>query len=147
MSNDNNKFTAIGNYIYLGSFEPAFNQDDEFQKLGINVVINCGHKIRYPEQKYPFILENYPIADGDSVIMLENMDTVIEKIHHYLLQKKKIYLHCIDGVSVSPAILTYYLMVHKKYSYDQAYKLIQKLRPLVDIHCEFTNQLRVIEEN
>lgn len=79
--------------------------------------------------------------------MLEHMDKVIDRMHYFLCRKKKIYLHCINGISVSPAILIYYLMMHKKMTYDRSHDLIKKLRPDIDVDSEFENQLRIIEEN
>ena len=137
--------SKISNLIYIGSFEHAYEPSDEFKALGIDVIINCACEVQYPEQ-CDYIVENFPIKDGDSLSFLENMDRANDKIHYYLSKGKKIYLHCVRGVSRSPAILAYYLMSHKKFTYDRAVALLEKLRPVISINEEFETQLRLIEE-
>ena len=137
--------SKINNSIYLGSFENAYEPSDEFKALKIDVIINCAIEVEYPEQS-DYIVENFPIRDGDSLSFLENMDRANDKIHYYLSRGKKIYLHCVRGVSRSPAILVYYLMSHKKFTYDRAVRLLKKMRPVICINEEFETQLRLIEE-
>lgn len=138
--------SKINNLIYLGSFEHPYEPSTEFEALGIDVIINCASRdIEYPEQS-KYIIENFPIVDGDSLSFLENIDKANDKIHYYLSRGKKIYLHCVSGASRSPAILVYYLMSHKKFSYDKAVSILKKIRPVICIDEEFETQLRIIDE-
>ena len=140
--------SKINNFVYIGSFDHAFTDSEEFQKLGINVIINCTKEIEHPSEiidKYTVI--NFPFENNDSASLLEYIDEVNEKIHNYLENGKKIYLHCIKGISRAPAILIYYLMSHKKFSYDQAHDLIREIRPVININDNFERELRIIEDN
>jgi hypothetical protein len=137
--------SKINKFIYLGSFEHPFIDSEEFQKLGIDVIFNCSKEIVYTDQN-KYIIENFQIVDGDSISMLENMDKINNKIVYYLSESKKIYLHCVKGISRSPTVLIYYLMSQKKFTYDNALSLLKNIRPVIDIDPEFENLLRTIEE-
>jgi protein-tyrosine phosphatase len=137
--------SKINNFIYLGSSDHPVNNSKEFQDLNIDFVINCAKEIVYPPDTKCHV-DYFPIIDGDSISLLENMDHIETKIHTYLAKGKKIYIHCAKGVSRSPAVLIYYLMVHKNLSYDSAHELIKNARPIVDIDIEFENSLRAIED-
>ena len=139
------EISKVNNYIYLGPASHPLENSDEFCNLKVDVVINCAKEIKYPDNS-KVIVEHFPIVDGDSISFLENMDQAISRIRYYLSHGKKIYLHCNLGRSRSPAILIYYLMVQKKFTYDNALELLEKIRPEISIHFEFENSLRVIEE-
>lgn len=145
------QISKINNYIYLGSFEhPAINSD-EFKLLDIDVIINCAAEIDYPLDQFngskKYVYEKFPIVDGDLNTFLEHMDKAIETLAKYLSRGKKIYLHCHKGVSRSPAILAYFLMYNKHWSYFKSLSQLRKKRSIIDIDDEFVNTLRVIEEN
>ena len=138
------KISKINNFIYLGSYVHPFMDSEEFQKLGIDVIINCAREVEYPlDSKYH--IENFPIIDGNSISLLENIDQIDNKIDYYLSKGKKIYLHCVKGMSRSPIILIYYLMMHKGFTYDRAHDLLKALRPVIDVDPEFESSLRAIE--
>lgn len=140
------EITKINEYIYLGSFEHPLTNSEEFQKMGIDVVINCAAEVEYPSDT-SFHVEKFPIIDGEAISFLENMDQAINKIAFYLNKRKKIYLHCLHGISRSPAILVYLLMSRKKYTYDVAHDLIKKKRRIIAINDEFENCMRTIEDD
>lgn len=135
--------SKINDNIYLGSYEPSYNNTQEFKNLNIDVIINCAEEITYPHNKY--IIKNYPIIDGDCISFLENIDNASLIINNYVLKNKKIYIHCMMGVSRSPAILIYYFMFYQNYKYDDAFDLINNIRN-ISIDPIFEDQLRMIEE-
>lgn len=147
ISNDNDPCTIskINNYIYLGSCEHPILDSDEFQKLDIDVIINCAKEVEY-DSVSKYHIEHFPIMDGNSISFLENMDQADIFIHRSLSMGKKIYLHCDKGISRSPAILIYYLMMHKKFTYDRAFRLLKRFRPVIDIDQEFEDSLRSIDD-
>lgn len=138
------EISKINNFIYLGSYEHPYTDSEEFQKLNIDVIINCAEEVNYPLSDYTIF--KYPLFDDEYASMLEYMDAAIEKIHRCLSSGKRIYIHCVKGISRSPAILIYYLMVHKKFTFDQAQDLLKKIRPIIDINSNFERELRTIED-
>ncbi len=141
----NQEISKINNYIYLGSYEPAYMDTEEFRELKIDVIINCAAEITYPKQS-KYIIEQFPFEDDDNSTLLEYIDEANDKIHKYLSAGKKIYIHCYHGISRSPAILVYYLMSHKRFTYDRAVKLLKKIRPIIQINSNFERELKSIEE-
>lgn len=51
-------------------------------------------------------------------------------------------MHCFGGKSRSPAFIAAYLMSSYSWSFDQAYSLIKKARPIIEINTGFECQLR-----
>ena len=145
LENQFTEISEINKFIYLGSFAHPCSNSEEFQKLQINVVINCAAEIDYPCPLH-YIFEKFPLENDEYASMLEYMDKAVEKIHRYLSQHKKIYIHCNNGNSRAPAILIYYLMVHKKFNYSRALSLLKKLRPTIMINDNFERELKTIEE-
>lgn len=140
-----NQITRINNYIYFGSYEPPLMGDEEFTKLNIDVIINCTLEIKYSFTD-KIKIETIPIIDGNVISFLEKMDQVINIIHTNLSKGKKIYIHCHSGMTTSPALIIYYLMMHKKFTYDKAYLLLKKRRPGIEIEPEIESSLRTIED-
>ncbi|MEM0354217.1 MAG: dual specificity protein phosphatase [Thermoplasmata archaeon] len=142
---DNPSISKLNNYIYLGSYEPAFNDSEDFKNLGIDVIINCAKEIVYPPTT-KYVVEHFPLEDNEDASMLEYMDDANKKINRYLKYGKKIYIHCVDGISRSPAILIYYLMSSKKLTFIKAYSLLKSIRPGIKINPKFERELKTVEE-
>lgn len=137
--------TKINDFIYLGSYEDSFNLTDEFKSHGIDVVINCATKIKYPSDM-PFEVINCGIDDGSSVMLLENMDLIVEELRNLQKNHKKVYLSCLDGNSSSASIMIYYLMMENTMTFDDAHAHISELRSSVNIHSEFQDILQSIQD-
>ena len=104
-----NKISKINNSIYIGSCEHPITESDEFKELNIDVIINCAKEIKYTEtQQQLYTIENYPICADTSISFLEFMDEANDKIHYYLSNGKRIYIHSVSGESRCVAILIYY---------------------------------------
>jgi len=58
--------------------------------------------------------------------------------------KSAILVHCAAGCSRSPAMILYYLVTERKLPMDEAYTLIRRYRPVVDISIDHTMALRRI---
>lgn len=142
---DHQTISKINQFIYLGSYEPILNENDEFEKLKFDVLINCS-EIAYPIKiKNQYIVHQYPLSDDQYATLLEYIDEASEKINEYVNLGKKIYIHCVHGMSRSPAILIYYLMQYKKFTFNSALDLITAIRPIVSLNPNFTNELYQLE--
>lgn len=135
--------SKINNNIYIGSYEPFYYDTKEFKDLNIDIIINCAEEIIYSHNKC--IIKNYPIIDGDNISFLENIDDASFTMYNFLSQNKKIYIHCMMGLSRSPAILIYYFMRYENYKYDDAFDFINEIRN-ISINSVFEDQLRMIED-
>jgi len=139
-----NPITKINDYIYLGPADHVLGMSPEFQKLNVDVIINCCQEINY-ESCMEFTVEKFPIVEGDPVSFMNYMDRAGHKIHQYLLAGKKIYLHSTNSLSRAPAIFIYYLMSFYKINFDMAFYLLQQLRPNIHINQAFVDVLDTTE--
>lgn len=145
---DYSLISKINYYIYLGPADHPIDNSEQFQKLGINVVINCAKEIEYPlDTKFEWKLYNFPIIDGDYVTFVENMDAVADRIYQALKKKQKIYIHCAVGVSRSPALLVYFFMIKKNLKYYDIVRSLTKRRRCININEEFADALLSIDDN
>jgi len=133
--------SKINSYLFLGSYAHPWYNTKEFQELKIDVIINCATEIIYPDTN-KYHVDSFPIDEDEYATLLECMDDAHDKIHQYLKERKRIYLHCTYGHSRAPAILIYYLMAQKKFTYDKSYKLLKQKRSVLDIHPNFERELR-----
>lgn len=142
------KITKITDNLYLGSYEHSLTQSKEFEELKFDVVINCASKcVKYTElMKSKYTIVNFPLDDDKNATLLEDLDTIDTTLHKFLKKQKKVYLHSVRGSSRAPAIVIYYLMLHKKFTYASAYKLMKHMRPSININPIFERELRQIEE-
>lgn len=139
------KISTIHDILYIGPYQHPVVNTEEFLQLKIDVIINCCAEITYVPP-LNIKIEHYPIYESDIGSFLEHMDTIVESLKKHIIQKQKIYLHCHKGISITPAILTYYLMLVKNKKFDDAVTLIKKRRNVIDIDIEFEDCLRAIED-
>lgn len=137
--------SELNSLIYFGSSEQSTDTTEEFQKLHIGAVINCQGEFKSPPNAM-YDLFNFNFDDDEGSTLMENIDAVMIVVNDLLKKKKKIYVQCATGNSISPAILIYLLMVKKEMSYDRAYRNIRRIRSSVDINPYFQSELRTIDE-
>jgi protein-tyrosine phosphatase len=142
------EIAKINPFLYLGSYKNPIHNTKQFQELNIDVIINCCNDITYgSNQKHIFenyTVEQYPIDDGIGGSLLNFMDQIVDKIDHYLKLNKKIYVHCVQGRSRSPAIIIYYLMKYEKLTFDESFAKIKSVRPIISMNSNFEKELRSV---
>lgn len=141
-----NKITEVAKGLYLGNASNLINNTDEFESLGINVVISCCREVIHePNDKW--IVENYPIDDDGLDGSFQKFFMVaVDSIHQHLSNGKTVYVHCMEGVNRSVAIIIYYLMKYNKISFDQAYFMLKMKRPCIDPINVFVREIKKYDE-
>jgi protein-tyrosine phosphatase len=61
-----------------------------------------------------------------------NKKLLMLTIHYYLINQKKVLVHCGAGIERSPLTVACYLAHYHEKSMDDAYKIIQEKRPQVE---------------
>jgi protein-tyrosine phosphatase len=149
-TNEENKYipiTRVNRRIFIGSVDHVKHETDEFIKLEIDVIINCAAEIKFSDEiKSKYSIKNFPIDHDDHASLLECIDDANDFIRDNLHQKKRILLVCDDGMSRAPAILIYYMMSNKQFSYDYSLRLLSKLRSDISLHRNFEYELRTMDE-
>lgn len=142
---ENDSISKYNDFIYLGSYLHPVNNSDEFKQLNIDVIINCSGKVSYPKLKN-YTSYKFNIYEGDSISMMESVDSIADIIHDLIGKKKNIYLHCTNGLSIVPTVLIYYYMTYHGKKYEDIFQEIKNVRPNIKIEPEF-NYFLIETEN
>ncbi len=89
-----------------------------------------------------FRIKHIPVKEFSSP-RLEQLEDGSEFINDAVINNKKIYIHCKEGISRAPCFLAAYLIKYKAMSVENAIKLISKNRYFINILPE---QIKIIYE-
>jgi protein-tyrosine phosphatase len=90
-----------------------------------------------------FYYRNLEIKDGVFEELNEEFWNSISYVKEVIKKGGKILAHCRMGISRSPAFCIAYLMDDKRISYDEAFSIVKKKRPNVNINSGFERQIRL----
>ena len=140
--------SRLTNHFYFGSADKSHYSTDDFVKLKIDAVIDCTGKTYYSDTvKFRVIKFSFDDSNIRDSTLLEEIDQIYETICNLLANQQRIYIQCTTGNFIAPAIVIYYLMQNKSYSFDDALESIIKIRPQTDLYDNITNELKSIDEN
>lgn len=145
VSDNRTTYTQITDNIFLSGYIPA-NDLSFLQQNNITNVINCAYKkdqfcpcIQYPNIRYLLL----PLRDNSSSEILQLFYSTIDFIE--TSAKGNVLIHCIEGISRGPALLTGYLMWKKNIDKEEVMKLIKSKRDCIDLNLGFMIQLGIWE--
>merc|ERR1711920_1172331 len=72
---------------------------------------------------------------------------VIDFIESARQNNGRIFLHCLKGISRSPAFAISYMIYHKNFSFDEAFQYLRKARMVVNPNPGFVFQISEWEQN
>ncbi|KAL8279330.1 hypothetical protein RQP46_008367 [Phenoliferia psychrophenolica] len=130
--------------LFVGPFQPSW-KIDLLQSLGITHIC-CIYesreqhlfKPRFPEQIAYLILE---MRDADDQNLIRIFPQTQAFIDNALAAGGKVLVHCGDGISRSPAVVTAYVMCKTNLSHEDAFMFVQSRRFCVAPRVEFQHQL------
>jgi len=145
--------THIIDNIMLGS---AYNAASWYtlKDNNIKVIINMTKELSsYYENEHDLEYINYGLYDNNK----DSMDK-LDDIYQYIIKKQSelknfdytndndkwngnILIHCYMGASRSASVVIYYLMIKKKYSFDEAIDYIKSKRPYINPTWRLTKDL------
>ena len=129
-----NYYNIQGNYE--GSLDKA-----QLQKKGITHILVAGKSLakNFPKE---FEYCELPLVDYTS----QNLYPYIEEAVKFIKNGKIVFVHCAAGISRSSSMIIAYLMIEKGMSYDAAFELVKKKRPIIKPNVYFKAQLKKIDE-
>lgn len=76
---------------------------------------------------FPHLLTyyNYEISDRPSAEILAKAAEILDVLHSQIADQKRIYVHCMKGISRAPTIAIAYLMRFNGLGFDQAFDLVR----------------------
>ena len=141
--------TFIKDNIYLGNAYNASNYD-ELKENNIGYILNITKEISnyYPDE---FEYFNIKIMDHNGQSVEKHFSDILDFISKSQLEtndsKKNILIHCFMGSSRSASCVILYLMNKYEMTFDDSYKMIKELRPIVNPNTSFVKQLKNYEKN
>lgn len=131
--------------LFLGPASIA-HQKSSLKSIGITHVVICADELSpaflgdFKYHKIGF----YPSISKENIY---NIHEAVDFIEHAISKENGIvYVHCMIGVTRSPAIVMAYLMKYRMMSLFEAIKAVKEDRPQVRMHTEFTPLLEVYEK-
>jgi len=92
---------------------------------------------------------NYLIFNNILDAPFQSLNAVLKQVIEFITEaescRRKVYIHCLMGLSRSSALLFGYVMFKKRIGYDQARAIVQKKRPMANPNIGFELQLRTFE--
>jgi len=130
--------------VGIGSAEVA--TDYSFLKRhNFTHVVSIGHNFSKEFDDINYLIFNN-ILDAPFQSLNAVLKEVIEFITEAESQGRKVFIHCLRGLSRSSALLFGYVMFKKRIGYDQAREIVQKKRPMANPNLGFELQLRTFEK-
>ncbi len=146
ISNYYSEPSLIIDNIYIGNITNARDYY-RLKKLNIGLIVNCAKEINnFFSNDFDYI--NLKILDIDDVLIYPHLDNIVTKMYNYLQNNNnKILVHCYMGASRSVSIVIAYLIKYKGYNFEEALKVCNNKRDVVDINVDFCNQLIMYENS
>jgi len=95
---------------------------------------------RYPDSKSKLHYMIEPMSDGGAT----DLESFWEKVKDFVIEgaERRLVIHCHCGVNRGPTVAIMYLILVKKYSYEDAFALVSSKRPEMNIHPRYLKQLQ-----
>ena len=133
--------SILDDFLYVGGVKVASNLDTLLQN-NITHIINCvGQKC---ENLWPnhFKYLRYEIPDNGTDDICIYLRSAFEFIEQAKSRNGKILIHCVKGISRSPAIAIGYLMWKRRLTVEDALIIVRGHRQIADPNPSFVFQLK-----
>jgi atypical dual specificity phosphatase len=88
-----------------------------------------------------------PISDFDDEDIFPYIDKFIKFMDEKISKNKKIYIHCVKGISRSATFVILYLMYNtKNYDYEQILEFVKSKREIINPNKGFIRALKIYQE-
>jgi atypical dual specificity phosphatase len=165
------KISEITNNIYLAGMEVAMSID-ELKANEIKAILYIGvpgksNDIMHKYKKRNIEQLQVSLDDDDNTKLVPHFEKCYNFIHKWILDDKKVLIHCLNGVSLGPTFVAYYLLkryylINYREEYppdnhtsilmnrrichtERIFQLLKECRPCVKPKASFIHQLLVIE--
>lgn len=141
---ENYPMTEILHGIFIGGESNARNLE-ELSSEHIRHIINVtSHVPLYHSDQFKYC--HIPADDTQKQNLLEYFDQAYTFICNAIENNEKILVHCVAGISRSPAIVISFLMRYAHMNMNDAYELVKTKRSIVSPNLNFMGQLLQYEK-
>lgn len=141
---DNYPMTHILDGLYIGSESNAKNLDELSSEQIRRIVNVTSHVPLYHSKDFQYC--HLPANDSQDEKLFKYFDQAYSFIHDAIQKNEKILVHCVAGISRSPAIVIGFLMRYAKMNMNEAYDFVKRKRSIVSPNLNFMGQLLEYEE-
>ena len=131
----------ITDRIYLGGLNGAMDFNYLSKEKITHVLSIVDIKCKYPDN-LNITHKIISVEDDKNSNLLHYFKECIE----FIESANKIYIHCMCGISRSPAIVIAYLIWKTNCSYDDVYAFVQSRRTFINPNGGFVKQLKYFEK-
>ncbi|CAF2336903.1 unnamed protein product [Rotaria sp. Silwood2] len=145
----NIEISQILPFLYLGCQEDALSTK-KMQDNHITHVINVsrtGARASFLNENDDEHFFRIPINDCLNAQLLPYFDKTYTYIEKLRLNNGRVLIHCLAGISRSPAVAIAYVMRHLHLSVDDAYQYVKQRRSQISPNFNFLGQLSEYERN
>lgn len=136
---DNHPMTHIIDGLYIGSESNAKSLEELSSEQIRNIVNVTSHVPLYHTDQLQYC--HLPADDTQKQNLLEYFDRAYSFIHNAIDNNEKVLVHCVAGISRSPAIVIGFLMRYAKMTMTDAYEFVKRKRAIVSPNLNFMGQL------
>lgn len=136
-------------FLYLGSQEDVLSTKT-MQEHNITDVINVsmsGQKAPFLDEKNDDHFLRIPINDCLNAQLSPFFEQAFKFIEKVRQNGGRVFIHCLAGISRSPALAVAYVMRHLTLTADDAYRYIKARRPQISPNFNFLGQLYEYERS
>jgi hypothetical protein len=149
-------YSQITDYIFIGNIYSAIGdyktmEEDVLDTLNIKVIISALSEEEYED--YMITGNDFPnlewhrfvIDDDNNEKISDYFFTIHFIINRAIIKNQKVFIHCLGGISRSPALIISYLMIENEWSYEDAYTYMKRKRNSIEPNSGFIKQLKNLE--
>jgi protein-tyrosine phosphatase len=140
----NQPMTHILNGVFIGSESNAKNLEELSSEQIRHIVNVTSHVPLYHSGQFHY----YHISADDTQKqnLLDYFDQAYSFISNAIANQEKVLVHCVAGISRSPAIVISFLMRYAHMNLNDAYEFVKKKRSIVSPNLNFMGQLLQYEK-
>ena len=139
-SNYNDSIDNIISGLYISGEEVASNLSLLKAKNITHILDLTGNTIKFPND---FIYKTINLKDSVFEELNEEFWNSLFYIQNVISNGSNILVHCQKGISRSAALCLAYLIKNKGFPYENALKIIQEKRPIININSGFIDQIKI----
>ncbi|RHY28484.1 hypothetical protein DYB32_005942 [Aphanomyces invadans] len=135
-----NVCSQVTDFLFVGGASVA-SQRDVLEQHGITHVINCAATVT--PNYFPHVFDYYRLRLRDHATqdIHQHFYSIFQFIDMARSRHGKVFIHCVKGISRSPAMAIAYLMAREQLGLYPALELVRSSRPVIDPNAGFIFQL------
>lgn len=141
---DNYPMTEILHGIYIGSESNARNLEELSSEHIRHIVNVTSHVPLYHSEHFQY--HHIPADDTQKQNLLDYFDQAYSFISQAIENNERVLVHCVAGISRSPAIVISFLMRYTHMKMNDAYEFVKTKRSIVSPNLNFMGQLLQYEK-